>query len=36
MSNGHGSSQWNDVTSQNAALADKLETWLYEQIEQGL
>jgi uncharacterized lipoprotein len=36
MSNGHDSTQWHDATSQNAALEDKLETWLYEQIEQGL
>ena len=36
MSNGHGSSQWNDVTSQNATLEDKLEKWLYEQIEDEL
>jgi hypothetical protein len=28
-----GSSQWRDVTPQNAALTTKLETWLYEQIE---
>lgn len=31
-----GSSQWRDVTPENAALATKLETWLYEQIEQEL
>jgi hypothetical protein len=28
-----GASQWRDVTPQNTALATKLETWLYEQIE---
>jgi len=33
---GHGSSQWNDATSQNAVLENKLETWLYEQIEDEL
>ena len=33
MSSGHDTSQWHDVTSQNAALATKLETWLYEKIE---
>jgi uncharacterized lipoprotein len=36
MNNGHGSTQWNDATSQNAALEDKLETWLYEQLEDEL
>jgi NlpB/DapX lipoprotein len=36
MSNGHGSSQWNDVTPQNAKLENQLETWLYEQIEKQL
>jgi hypothetical protein len=36
MNNGHGSSQWNDVTPQNAEKTDKLEAWLYEQIENGL
>jgi hypothetical protein len=35
--NGHGgSSQWRDVTPSNATLATRLETWLYEQIEQEL
>jgi NlpB/DapX lipoprotein len=33
---GEGSSQWRDVTPSNAPLADKLESWLYEQIEDGL
>jgi NlpB/DapX lipoprotein len=33
---GHGSSQWNDVTPQNAKLENQLETWLYEQIEKQL
>ena len=36
MNNGHESTQWRDVTPQNAALATKLETWLYEQIEDEL
>jgi hypothetical protein len=36
ISSGQGSSQWRDVTPSNAALANKLETWLYEQIEDGL
>jgi hypothetical protein len=35
-SNGHGSSQWNDVTPQNTERAAKLEAWLYEQIENRL
>jgi hypothetical protein len=29
-------SQWRDVTSQNTALGNKLEKWLYEQIEIAL
>jgi hypothetical protein len=33
MNGSNGSSQWRDVTPQNAALTTKLETWLYEQIE---
>jgi NlpB/DapX lipoprotein len=33
MSSSHNTSQWRDVTSQNAALENKLETWLYEQVE---
>lgn len=33
MSNRHGTGQWRDVTSQNAALVNRLETWLYEQVE---
>jgi hypothetical protein len=36
MNNGHGSSQWNDVTPQNTTQVKDLETWLYEQIEDGL
>ena len=36
INSGHGSSQWSDMTPQNAALGNKLETWLYEQIEDGL
>lgn len=36
MNGSGGSSQWGDVTPQNAALAGKLETWLYEQIEQQI
>jgi hypothetical protein len=36
MTGSAGSSQWHDVTGQNAALAKKLETWLYEEIEKGL
>ena len=36
MNNGHESTQWRDVTPQNVALATKLETWLYEQIEDEL
>ena len=36
MSNGHEASQWRDVTPQNTALVNKLETWLYEQIEDEL
>jgi NlpB/DapX lipoprotein len=35
INNGHGSSQWNDVTPQNAKLENQLETWLYEQIDQA-
>ena len=33
MSSTHNTSQWRDVTSQNAAQENKLEAWLYEQIE---
>jgi hypothetical protein len=33
MSSAHSTSQWRDVTSQNAALEKSLETWLYEQVE---
>jgi hypothetical protein len=36
MSSTHSTSQWRDVTSQNTALESKLETWLYEQIEDVL
>ena len=36
MSNSHNTSQWRDVTSQNTALENKLEVWLYEQIEDAL
>jgi len=36
VSNGQGSTQWHDVTSQNADRAKKLETWLYEQIEKEI
>ncbi|MBA4148844.1 MAG: outer membrane protein assembly factor BamC [Verrucomicrobia bacterium] len=36
MKGSSGSSQWTDVTSQNAEQARKLEAWLYEEIEKGL
>jgi hypothetical protein len=36
MNSTHSTSQWRDVTSQNTALENKLETWLYEQIESEL
>jgi hypothetical protein len=36
MSSTHNTSQWRDVTSQNAALENKLEAWLYEQVEAAL
>ena len=36
MNGSAGSSQWRDVTPENTALATKLETWLYEQIEQEI
>lgn len=36
MSSTHSTSQWRDVTSQNAALASSLEAWLYEEIEKQL
>lgn len=36
VSGGEGSSQWNDVTVNNAARVKKLEVWLYEQIEKEL
>src|SRR5579859_4290858 len=32
----HGADPYRDVTPQNTALATKLETWLYEQIEAGM
>jgi hypothetical protein len=36
MNNGKDSTQWRDVTPQNASLENKLETWLYEQVEDEL
>ncbi len=36
MSSAHSMSQWRDVTSQNAELENRLETWLYEQVEDEL
>jgi len=36
MSSTHSTSQWRDVTSQNTTLENKLETWLYEQVENQL
>lgn len=36
LNNGKDSTQWRDVTPQNAALEHKLETWLYEQLEDEL
>jgi hypothetical protein len=33
VNNGRDSTQWRDVTPQNAALVNRLETWLYEQVE---
>jgi len=36
MSSSHNTSQWRDLTSQNAAQESKLEAWLYEQIEDAL
>jgi hypothetical protein len=36
MSNGREASRWRDVTPPNAALLNKLETWLYKQIEEEL
>jgi len=36
MSSAHSTSQWRDVTSQNAALENRLETWMYEQVEDEL
>jgi uncharacterized lipoprotein len=34
--NGKDSTQWSDVTQQNVPLENKLETWLYEQLEDEL
>jgi hypothetical protein len=36
MNDGKNSTQWRDVTPQNTVLATKLETWLYEQVEDEL
>jgi hypothetical protein len=36
MSTTHSTSQWRDVTSQNSVLENRLETWLYEQVEHQL
>jgi hypothetical protein len=36
MNDGKSSTQWQDVTPRNTALAAKLETWLYEQVEGDL
>jgi len=36
MSSTQNTSQWRDVTTQNAAVASKLEVWLYEQVENAL
>ena len=36
MNNGHDSTQWRDVTPQNSKLENKLEGWMYEQIEDQL
>jgi hypothetical protein len=36
MSSAHSTSQWRDVTNQNSTLENKLETWLYEQVEHQL
>ena len=36
VNSGSSSSQWTDVSGQNAALITSLETWLYEQIEAAL
>lgn len=36
MNSSSGSSQWTDVTGQNAKLVKQLENWLYEQIEKDL
>ena len=32
----HGADPYRDVTPQNTALATKMETWLYEQIEKEI
>jgi hypothetical protein len=34
--NGKDSTQWSDVTPQNTTLETRLETWLYEQVEDAL
>jgi len=36
INNGQSSSQWRDVTPQNTTLENRLETWLYEQLEAEL
>jgi hypothetical protein len=36
LNDGRSSTQWRDVTPQNMALATRLETWLYEEIEDEL
>jgi hypothetical protein len=36
VNSGSSSSQWTDVSGQNAQLIASLETWLYEQIEAAL
>ena len=36
INSGHGSSQWSDVSGQNAKLVKQMEDWLYEQIEKDL
>lgn len=36
INGGHGADPYRDVTPENTALATKLETWLYEQIEKNI
>ena len=36
INNGQNSTQWHDVTPQNTSLENRLETWLYEQVEDEL